>query len=175
MGEKNTPFLGSCGFIPVKIDGECGYYDIEGNEVIPVGTFAEVRPVHNNLAWVKNKTTGLWGVIEIVQDKPNWRELYAEKLRDYIASNDSLNDVKFDLYDLNGNLLDKVSLVDEIIDELNQYSGFEFNFCSSISYGCSRCCIGNDSVPVRISSFGTSLFDEGRRRILPRCFKKAWH
>ena len=38
---KNTsditeyPFLSTNGYIPVKIDGQCGYYDTQGNEVIP--------------------------------------------------------------------------------------------------------------------------------------------
>ena len=40
------PFLSS-DYIPVKIDGKCGYYDTSGNEVIPCGTFEDVRPVHN--------------------------------------------------------------------------------------------------------------------------------
>lgn len=57
------PFLSSCGYIPIKIDGKCGYYDTKGNEVIPCGTFEEVRPVHNGLAWVKKD--GKWGVIKL--------------------------------------------------------------------------------------------------------------
>lgn len=57
------PFLSTNGYIPVKIDGQCGYYDTQGNEVIPCGTFEEVRPVHNGLAWVKKD--GKWGVIEL--------------------------------------------------------------------------------------------------------------
>ena len=58
----NYPFLAS-DYIPVKIDGKCGYYDTSGNEVIPCGTFEDVRPVHNHLAWVKKD--GKWGVIEL--------------------------------------------------------------------------------------------------------------
>lgn len=58
----NYPFLAS-DYIPIKIDGKCGYYDTSGNEVIPCGTFEDVRPVHNNLAWVKKD--GKWGVIEL--------------------------------------------------------------------------------------------------------------
>ncbi len=57
------PFLSSSEYIPVKINGQCGYYDTEGNEVIPCGTFEEVRPVHNGLAWVKKD--GKWGVIQL--------------------------------------------------------------------------------------------------------------
>ena len=59
------PYLNSCGYIPVKINGQCGYYDTQGNEVIPFGTFEEVRPVHNCLAWVKKD--GKWGVIKLVE------------------------------------------------------------------------------------------------------------
>lgn len=58
----NYPFLAS-DYIPIKIDGKCGYYDTSGNEVIPCGTFEDVRPVHNHLAWVKKD--GKWGVIEL--------------------------------------------------------------------------------------------------------------
>ena len=57
------PFLSSSGYIPVKINGQCGYYDTQGNEVIHCGTFEEVRPVHNGLAWVKKD--GKWGVIKL--------------------------------------------------------------------------------------------------------------
>lgn len=71
---KNTsditeyPFLSTNGYIPVKIDGQCGYYDTQGNEVIPCGTFEEVRPVHNGLAWVKKD--GKWGVIQLEDIEP---------------------------------------------------------------------------------------------------------
>lgn len=68
------PYLPTENYIPVKINGKCGYYDTQGNEVIPCGTFEEVRPVHNGLAWVKKD--GKWGVIklkdiEIEQNKEN--------------------------------------------------------------------------------------------------------
>ena len=57
------PYLASNGYIPIKINGKCGYYDTQGNEVISCGTFEEVRPVHNGLAWVKKD--GKWGVIKL--------------------------------------------------------------------------------------------------------------
>ena len=60
---NKVPYLPTEGYIPVKIDSKCGYYDIKGNEVIPCGTFEEVRPVHNGLAWVKKN--GKWGVIKL--------------------------------------------------------------------------------------------------------------
>lgn len=57
------PYLPTENYIPVKINGQCGYYNTQGNEVIPCGTFEEVRPVHNSLAWVKKD--GKWGVIKL--------------------------------------------------------------------------------------------------------------
>ena len=57
------PFVSTDGYIPVKIEGKCGYYNTNGEEVIPCGTFEEVRPVHNGLVWVKKD--GLWGVIRL--------------------------------------------------------------------------------------------------------------
>lgn len=57
------PYLPTENYIPVKINGQCGYYNTQGNEVIPCGTFEEVRPVHNGLAWVKKD--GKWGVIKL--------------------------------------------------------------------------------------------------------------
>lgn len=61
------PFLPTEGYIAVKTDEGAGFIDISGNEVIPAGTFAETRPVHNGKAWVKEKDTELWGVIELEQ------------------------------------------------------------------------------------------------------------
>lgn len=81
------PFLSSSGYIPVKINGKCGYYDTKGNEVIPCGTFEEVRPVHNGLAWVKKD--GKWGVIELSIPKK-------EATNDLIVQTEKLtnNDIK---------------------------------------------------------------------------------
>ena len=61
--QSKYPYLATEGYIPVKINGKCGYYDTQGNEIIPCGTFEEVRPVHNGLAWVKQD--GRWGVIKL--------------------------------------------------------------------------------------------------------------
>lgn len=60
-----SPFLPTEGLIAVKTDEGAGYIDTSGNTVIAPGTFAETRPVHNGLAWVKHKSSGLWGVIRI--------------------------------------------------------------------------------------------------------------
>ncbi len=82
---QGVPYNATEGFIALKVNGECGYYDTEGNEVIPVGTFEEARPVHNGLAWVKDKGTGLWGVIEI--DKGSCRDVTFSSLSSSAAIN----------------------------------------------------------------------------------------
>ena len=61
--EVTYPYVFSDNYLAIYTDFGCGYYDTEGNEVIPCGTFEEVRPVHNGLAWVKKD--GKWGVIEL--------------------------------------------------------------------------------------------------------------
>lgn len=60
---KTYPYVFSGGYVALYTDDGCGYYDTQGNEVIPCGTFEEVRPVHNSLAWVKKD--GKWGVIKL--------------------------------------------------------------------------------------------------------------
>lgn len=69
------PYIPTENYIPVKIDGQCGYYDTQGNEIIPCGTFEEVRPVHNGFAWVKKD--GKWGVIEL---ENNQQKIIADEL-----------------------------------------------------------------------------------------------
>lgn len=59
------PYLASYNYIAVNDNIGGGYYDINGNSVIPVGAFESVRPVYENKAWVKDKETGLWGVLDI--------------------------------------------------------------------------------------------------------------
>lgn len=99
------PYIPTENYIPVKIDGKCGYYDTKGNEIIPCGTFEEVRPVHNGLAWVKKD--GKWGVIKLkdieteTNENENWRQLYADELKRYMASDEYNSDAMFDLYDIN--------------------------------------------------------------------------
>lgn len=46
-------------------DGAYSLYTTDYNEVIPFGMFERICPVYNNLAWVKDRTTGLWGVIDV--------------------------------------------------------------------------------------------------------------
>lgn len=57
------PYAFCDGYVALYTNDGCGYYDTQGNEVIPCGTFEEVRPVHNGLAWVKKD--GKWGVIKL--------------------------------------------------------------------------------------------------------------
>ncbi|MDE6832950.1 MAG: WG repeat-containing protein, partial [Ruminococcus sp.] len=64
-----TPYLPSEDYIAFNTIWGGGYYATDGEVVIPVGEFAEVRPVCNGLAWVKDHTTGLWGVIELTGER----------------------------------------------------------------------------------------------------------
>lgn len=100
-------YLPSEGYIALNKGQNAGYYDIKGNEIVTVGTFAEARPVHNGLAWVKDKKTGLWGVIKFPR---TWWEIYKEKLNEYYNSNEYNDDGSsfgsgsmFDLCDIDGN------------------------------------------------------------------------
>lgn len=65
------PYLPSYGYIAVNNSQGGGYYDINGNSVISVGNFESVRPVYENMAWVKDKETGLWGVLNIEKTVEN--------------------------------------------------------------------------------------------------------
>ncbi len=62
---KGVPYCPTDGFIAVKTEEGCGYYDINGDEVIPVGTFEEARPFHCGKAWVKDPDSGMWGIIQL--------------------------------------------------------------------------------------------------------------
>ncbi len=118
------PFLSSSEYIPAKINGQCGYYDTEGNEVIPCGTFEEVRPVHNGLAWVKKD--GKWGVIEldsveeekdttVTEFNVNWQEIYAEELREYLNSKEYMSDSMFDIFDIDGDDIPELVISDSAV------------------------------------------------------------
>ncbi len=58
---KPAPFCATEGYIAAKKDGEYGYLDLDGNEVIPFGILEDVRPVHDGKAWAKFE--GKWGVL----------------------------------------------------------------------------------------------------------------
>jgi len=103
-------YLPSEGYIALNKGQNAGYYNIKGNEIVTVGTFAEARPVHNGLAWVKDKKTGLRGVIKFPR---TWWEIYKEKLNEYYNSNEYNDDGSsfgsgsmFDLCDIDGNGMD---------------------------------------------------------------------
>lgn len=110
------PFLLSSGYIPVKINGECGYYDTQGNEVIPCGTFEDVRPVHNGLAWVKKD--GKWGVIKLKDIEVTTSSTELKETKE-IKSDNKTGEVKIE--DGYLNVRDKPSTKGKIIGKL--YNG----------------------------------------------------
>ncbi|MDE6426009.1 MAG: WG repeat-containing protein [Ruminococcus sp.] len=69
VGGNYIPYLPSEDYIAFNTGWGGGYYATDGEVVIPVGEFAEVRPVCNGLAWVKDHSTGLWGVIELTGER----------------------------------------------------------------------------------------------------------
>lgn len=71
---KGIPYNATENLIAVKTDAGYGYFDIEGNEVISPGTFAETRPFHNGKAWVKDTESDLWGVIQLTGSKEETEE-----------------------------------------------------------------------------------------------------
>ena len=60
--EHFVPYLPTEGYIAVRIGEQCGYIDVEGNEIYPIGTFEDVRPVHGGRAWAMKD--GKWGVLK---------------------------------------------------------------------------------------------------------------
>lgn len=69
FGNTEVPYLPSEDYIAFNTVWGGGYYSTDGEVVIPVGEFAEVRPVFNGVAWVKDHETGLWGVIELTGER----------------------------------------------------------------------------------------------------------
>ena len=67
---EGVPYNMTENIIAVRTSDGYGYFDIEGNEIIPAGTFEEARPFHNGMAWVKDRNTGLWGVIKLTDSEP---------------------------------------------------------------------------------------------------------
>ncbi|MDE5861584.1 MAG: leucine-rich repeat protein, partial [Ruminococcus sp.] len=67
--EDYIPYLPSEEYIAFNTAWGGGYYSTDGGVVIPVGEFAEARPVFNGLAWVKDHATGLWGVIQLTGER----------------------------------------------------------------------------------------------------------
>ncbi|MBP0970684.1 MAG: WG repeat-containing protein [Oscillospiraceae bacterium] len=52
-------------YIALNKGDDAGFANARGKIVIPVGSFAAARPVIGGQAWVKDRRTGLWGVIAI--------------------------------------------------------------------------------------------------------------
>lgn len=69
FGNTEVPYLPTEDYIAFNTLYGGGYYATDGDVVIPVGEFAEVRPVFNSVAWVKDHVTGLWGVIELTGER----------------------------------------------------------------------------------------------------------
>lgn len=66
----SRPYTYSDGYVSINSNNGWALYDEEGNTVIDYGTFDEIRPVHNGLAWVKYD--GLWGVLDIEKTVDNF-------------------------------------------------------------------------------------------------------
>lgn len=124
------PFMDTENKIAVYNDNGCAYFDMNGTQITNYGEFEEIRPVHNNLAWVKKD--GKWGVIQFGDDntytmpeiiksgQPEettppaettdpetptetaaWKEAYIEILNTEKSSDLWYSDgFKFDLYDI---------------------------------------------------------------------------
>ena len=59
------PYLLNENYIPLNKGDDAGFANRNGKCVIPVGTFTAARPVIGGQAWVRDRKTGLWGVIAI--------------------------------------------------------------------------------------------------------------
>lgn len=159
------PYLPTENYIPVKINGQCGYYNTQGNEVIPCGTFEEVRPVHNGLAWVKKD--GKWGVIKLKEIKTEtnlnnntsfkgepWQQLYANELKKYMAS-DMYNDKSmFDLYDIDDDGIPELFISDSDL--------YHFAECKVYS-------VNNGIINDLISFHGTVNFLKNEKLLYDAC------
>lgn len=170
--KSKYPYLATEGYIPVKIDGKCGYYDDKGNEVIPVGTFEEVRPVHNGLAWVK--FDGKWGVIQMPAAEPdtetetsidisglfetgNWQELYVDELEKYMSSNKYNDEAMFDLYDIDSDGTPELFISEgsSFIDTCNVYTVYNDKLVKEnergVNFNCTHSGNGIDELTLQVS------------------------
>ena len=121
---RNRAFDASDGYVVLCQNGQYALYTTTGECAIPFGELEEISPVYEGMAWAKKD--GKWGVIQLgevesqaeakedettlTNQKSNWRQLYAEQLKNFISSDDryiSERDVMsgesmFDLYDIDG-------------------------------------------------------------------------
>lgn len=176
--QSKYPYLATEGYIPVKIDGKCGYYDDKGNEVIPVGTFEEVRPVHNGLAWVK--FGGKWGVIQMTAAEPDtesetsidisglfetgiWQNLYVDELKKYMSSNKYNDESMFDLYDIDSDGIPElfISRGSSFIDTCDVYTVYNDKLVKEnergVNFNCTHSGNGIDELTLQVSQ-STKLF-----------------
>ncbi|MBQ9277452.1 MAG: WG repeat-containing protein, partial [Lachnospiraceae bacterium] len=129
--DSSKPYLPTEGYIAVKSDGKCGYIDTDGEVVIPLGTFDDVRPVHNGKAWVK--FGDCWGVIQLPKRTD---ELILPEKEDYIEYNELYDVINaYDEYfkdNYSSNTSYKfIYINDDDIPELFIGSGM---FCSILAY-----------------------------------------
>lgn len=61
--EAKYPFICTEGVIAAFKDGQCGYYDNQGNVIVEMGIFEDITPVKDGKAFVKKD--GKWGIIKI--------------------------------------------------------------------------------------------------------------
>ena len=113
---ESRPYTYCDGYVAIKSDKGWTLYDDKGNIVINCGTFEEVRPVHNGLAWVKKD--GKWGVIKLkdIEVTTSSTELKETKK---IKSDNKTGEVKIE--DGYLNIRDKPSTKGKIIGKL--YNG----------------------------------------------------
>lgn len=99
---ENRPYTYSDGYVAVNSNKGWALYDEKGNIVINYGTFEEVRPVHNGLAWVKKD--GKWGVIQLpeFEDDTTENALSENDLKNIIASKGNICAWEYTDYDGNG-------------------------------------------------------------------------
>ena len=64
-GKREYCYAFSDGYVPLCKGGEWELRDLEGDIVIPSGTFEAIRPVHQGKCWVKKD--GKWGVISLIK------------------------------------------------------------------------------------------------------------
>ena len=80
----DMPYLPTDGYIAVRKNGKCGYIDVDGKEIYPIGTFDDVRPVHGQKAWAKKD--GKWGILEFPAGTDKKVEI---KKEDYFKMDDT--------------------------------------------------------------------------------------
>lgn len=137
------PYAFSDGYVALYTENGCGYYDIQGNEVIPCGTFEEVRPVHNGLAWVKQD--GKWGVIKLekVETEPDTSEDNSKPTVSEVTAIDLINKSIPEIIEMMGGTYEIIEgAIPDVIYIQNQssISGMVFK----INIDCSRNYYGND-------------------------------